>query len=175
MRSANNNQNQHERCQSFIWFSCLHRLHQGLWSLSDQLRIKRWVVASAQHISAWKHETGICHWHVSAGKTSTLKSLCNEAFDASEASTHGVENAVCTTDSWRMTVRLCKVVQGCGRWTCAIKKLLIILIQLSRPVLICLYSTTRNCSKLQYGTVCKRNGWTCLALLTAGSFWIVLA
>lgn len=33
-----------------------------------------------------------------AGKTSTLKSLCNEAFDASEASTHGVENAVCTTE-----------------------------------------------------------------------------
>ncbi|CAE8655909.1 unnamed protein product [Polarella glacialis] len=31
-----------------------------------------------------------------AGKTSTLKSLCNEAFDASEASTHGVTGGVCT-------------------------------------------------------------------------------
>ncbi|CAE7410406.1 unnamed protein product [Symbiodinium sp. CCMP2592] len=31
-------------------------------------------------------------------KTSTLKSLCNEAFDASEASTHGVAGAVCTTE-----------------------------------------------------------------------------
>ena len=35
------------------------------------------------------------------GKTSTLKSLCNEAFDASEASTHGVVNAVCTTVPWQ--------------------------------------------------------------------------
>lgn len=39
------------------------------------------------------------HYGSVEGKTSTLKSLCNEAFDASEASTHGVENAVCTTDS----------------------------------------------------------------------------
>ncbi|CAK0869825.1 unnamed protein product, partial [Prorocentrum cordatum] len=30
------------------------------------------------------------------GKTSTLKSLCNEAFDATEASTHGLARGVCT-------------------------------------------------------------------------------
>ena len=78
----------------FTWCSFLHQVLWSFKSLSDHLRIKRWVVASlAQHVSL-------------GGKTSTLKSLCNEAFDASEASTHGVENAVCTTDSWWHSVRI---------------------------------------------------------------------
>lgn len=108
MRSANKNQNQYERSQCFTWFSCLH---QGLWSfkwLIEDQKVGRCITGSA-----WKHETGICHWQSLAGKTSTLKSLCNEAFDASEASTHGVENAVCTTDSWLL--HDCEVVQGCAR------------------------------------------------------------
>ena len=55
------------------------------WIYWDHYRFPFWSISS--------------HYGSVEGKTSTLKSLCNEAFDASEASTHGVENAVCTTDS----------------------------------------------------------------------------